>query len=156
IPTRPHHVLDRAGRQGGEVAVVIRRLDEQLMRADAVHDVVDALAMALEVPLDAQCRKLVGDDADAPAGRVGGRLGRIPVGEDLGWRLALVTGAEGARSPAALDQAAREVARPPYALGRDDHPPSEGGILAELRHARRRATQLRGRGSLLAGGTRPL
>ena len=75
IPTRAYDVLDRAGRQGREVAVVIRRLDEQLVGPDAVHEVVEALAAAFEVPFDAQRRELVRNDAYTPARRVGRRRG---------------------------------------------------------------------------------
>ena len=46
---------------------MIGRLDDDLVRADAVHLVVEPLAGRLEVALDAQRRELVGDDAERPA-----------------------------------------------------------------------------------------
>ena len=53
-----------------EPLVVVRRLDDDLVGADAAHAVEHPLALAVERALDAQRRKLVGHDAQVPAGAV--------------------------------------------------------------------------------------
>ena len=59
----------------GEVRVrldlVERALDDDLVGADAVHLVVDAVAALVQVAFDLQRGELVRHDADAPAAFVG-------------------------------------------------------------------------------------
>ncbi len=58
-------------RQVGQLDVVQRRLGNHLVRADSRHHIVQADALALEIPLDAQGRVLVRQHADGPAGVFG-------------------------------------------------------------------------------------
>ena len=74
-------------------------LDDDLVGADAVHLVVDAVAALVEVALDLQGGELVGHDADAPALLVGPGAA-VAVGEDLVRRLVLVALAERAEAAA--------------------------------------------------------
>ena len=82
----------------GHADVMDGALDDDLVGADAVHHVVDAVAALVQVPLDLERGELVGDDADSPARAVRPRA-VVAVGEDLGRRLVLVPFAERAESP---------------------------------------------------------
>ena len=97
----------------GHADVVARALDDDLVGADAVHHVVDAVAALVQVALDLQRGELVGHDADPPARPVGPAC-RVAVGEDLGRRLVLVPLAERAESALGRGRAALalEVVRP--------------------------------------------
>ena len=77
--------------------LVVRALDDDFVRADAVHHVVDAVAALVQVAFDLQRRKLVGDDAHPPARPVRPRA-RLAVGEDFGRRGVLVAGQKADRS----------------------------------------------------------
>ena len=68
--------------QIGHAHFVKGTFEDDLMGADAVHLVVDAVAALVEVALDLQGGELVRHDADAPAFLVG--LGvAIAIGENL-------------------------------------------------------------------------
>ena len=64
---RPENFFDLLFRHFAERHGVLRRLDDDLMRADAVHLVVHAVALAVQLAFDAEHRKFVGHDAHAPA-----------------------------------------------------------------------------------------
>ena len=70
VAERPQHALDLRLRHRRKPLVVIGRLDDDLVRADAAHPVEHPLALAVERALDAQRRELVGHDAQVPAGAV--------------------------------------------------------------------------------------
>ncbi len=67
---RPQHPLDMRFAHGRQRLPVFGRLDDDFMRADAVHAVEHALALTIEVAFDLQRRKLVRHDAQVPAGAV--------------------------------------------------------------------------------------
>src|SRR5262249_7136166 len=66
VPPGAHDLTHPARREHAELRIVLRRLDDDLVRADPAHAVVDAFAASLEVALDPQRGKFVGDDAHAP------------------------------------------------------------------------------------------
>ena len=76
---------------------MIGRFDDHFVRADAVHAIEQAVALAVEIAFDAERRKFIGDDAKRPAGRVSAAA-VAAVGQNLGRRLALVAGAERAQA----------------------------------------------------------
>ena len=49
---------------------MLRRLDDDFVRADAVHFVEQAFALAVEFAFDAQRGKSIGDHANVPAGGI--------------------------------------------------------------------------------------
>ena len=132
VPEGAHHVLDGRRCEVGELRVVVGRLDEHLVGADAVHEIVEAFPAPLGRAVDAQRGEPVRDDADAPAGRIGRRVGALPVGEQLRRCLRLVAAAEHARAVGPRGTGDREVRRPANALGRDHHPPTGDRVLAQL------------------------
>src|SRR4029079_3568825 len=100
---------------------------------DAVHLVVEALALRLQLPLDPERGELVGHHAQRPARLVGHRV-RMTDAQDLRRRLRLVAGAEDAVARARTDGLGREVRRATAALGRDDDPAPDHRVLPQLRH----------------------
>ena len=82
-----------SGRRVGHARVMARALDDDLVRADAVHHVVDAVAALVQAAFDLEGREPVGDDANSPAGAVGPRA-EVAIGEDLGRRVVFVPLAE--------------------------------------------------------------
>src|SRR5439155_4575032 len=91
-----------------------------------------AFPASVEVALDAQGGEPVGNHPDAPAGRVRRRVRCVPVGEQLGGRLVLVSPAEQARGVPTGAVRNGEVRRAPHALGGDDHPAAGDRVLAQL------------------------
>ena len=77
----------------GHAGVVTRALDDDLVGADAVHHVVDAVAPLVQIALDLEGGKAVGHDADPPARPVG-PAAEVAIGDDLRGRLVLLTFAE--------------------------------------------------------------
>ena len=67
LAPRPEHLLDRRLRHRRQRLLVVRRLDDHFVRADAVHPIEQPLAFAIERALDPQRRKLVRHDAHVPA-----------------------------------------------------------------------------------------
>src|SRR6516164_1078579 len=77
----------------GEELGVIRRLDDHLVRADAIHLVEEALTFPIEVAFDFEHRILVWYDANVPAGFV--RAGAAAERKYLGRCAAFVAGTKG-------------------------------------------------------------
>ena len=100
-------LLERGHGKGRERVVVARRFDHELVCADAVHEVVDAVATPLEVAFDAERGKLVRDHADAPRRTIRATVGRA-LRVELGRRLGLAPFAEHARAEAHLLVRCRE------------------------------------------------
>ncbi len=73
------------------------RLDNDFVRANALHLVEDAFAFAVQIAFDAQHRKLVRDHAQRPTWLVRARA--VSIGEHLRRRLGFVPGTEGAEPP---------------------------------------------------------
>ncbi len=91
-PKNVFHCFLRQLRQGG---LVLRRFDDDFVRADAVHLVEQAFAFAVQFPFNAQSGKSIRHDADIPSRCV--RAGAIAaVGENLRRRLRFIARAEGA------------------------------------------------------------
>ena len=70
IAPGPEHLLDRRLGHRRQRLSVDRRLDDDFVRANAVHPIEQPLAFAIEIAFDAQRRKLVRHDAHVPAGGV--------------------------------------------------------------------------------------
>ena len=69
IAIDPEDFADMGFREVGHRDFMKRTFDDDLVGADAVHLVVNAIAALLQVPLDLQGGKLVGYHAHAPAPR---------------------------------------------------------------------------------------
>ena len=135
VAVGPEDILDLLVRQVAQRQHVVGRLDDDLVRADAVHLVVEAVALLVEVALDPQGGELVGHHAQRQPGCVRAAA-RRPVGQDLGRRLGLVAGAERAEVAARRNRRAR--ARSRWALGAvggDDHPAAGDGVFAQFRQS---------------------
>src|SRR5437879_12339631 len=65
----------------GQVMFVLRRVDDDVVRADAVHAVEYPAHAAVDLALVLQGRVLVRDAADPPPGAV--RASILPIGEDF-------------------------------------------------------------------------
>ena len=75
VAVDPEDFADVFGAEGGHGGVMGGAFDDDLVGADAVHHVVDAVAALVQVAFDLECGEAVGDDADAP---VRGRSAREP------------------------------------------------------------------------------
>src|SRR5262249_27497922 len=113
VAPRAHHVLDRRHGKPGEGIVVPWRLDHDLVSPDPVHEIVEAVAAALEIALHPQGRETARNHADTPSTIL--RL--VTVHQHLGRRLTLVAATEDARTAAAGGALGVEVGRAPNALG---------------------------------------
>ena len=124
----------RRGRQAAEAVSVIGRLDDDLVRADAVHEVVECPGRGARgrprCAARGTCSARRGRATPAPsARRVGARGKRGPrAASRARARRRARTAAAGAGAGAG------EVGRPPHALGGDDHPATDGRILPQLGH----------------------
>src|SRR5262249_10306041 len=107
--------------------------DDDLMSADAVHPVVDAVAALVEVALDLQGRELVRHDADTPALVVTLRL-PVAVGQDFVGRVDLGALAERAKAAGAEGLLLLRRPRPLGSNRGDDDPAADDGVLAQLGH----------------------
>ena len=137
IAESPEHILDPLGWKVGQAGVVVRSFDDDLMRPNAVHAVEHALGLAVQIALDAECRKLVGNHAHRPARSIA--LGRRPavgvgaVGLDLRRSLGFVAVTEGAEAASDFDRLAGEVGRTLGAVGRNNDPAAHDRIFSKLR-----------------------
>ena len=127
---RLDHPRDAFHRLLLELQARVRRLDDDLVRADAVHLVVDPLPFLVEFALDAQGRELVRHHPHLPAGAVRFAL-RIAKGEDLRRRHVLVAlGERVFRRVGHFHGLRHEIARPFPAFRGDDDPTAYDWILA--------------------------
>jgi hypothetical protein len=109
---------------------VLGCLDDDLVRPDAIHLVVEAFTLPVECSLDAQRRELVGHHAQRPA-RAVPRAAVAAVGKDFRRRLAFVAIAKWteARAPD-LNFIPDEVRRPGGSASSNDDPPSGDGVFS--------------------------
>ena len=85
----PQHIFDLLFGHRRERAAMVGRFDDHFVRADAVHAVKQAFAFAVQVSLDAQRGKFIGNHAHLPARRV--RAASVAaVLENLGRRLRFI------------------------------------------------------------------
>ena len=135
----PEHILNALGREISQAGVVVRSFDDDLVRADTVHTVKHALGLAVEVTLDAERGKFIGNYAHRPTRCVAlRRRSAIRIRAiSLNFRRSLVFVSVAERAKAALqfDSLAREVSRALGAVGRNDYPPAYNWIFSKLRQA---------------------
>ncbi len=55
----------------GQTAIMLRGLNDNLVSTNTLHRTIDAILCGVQVTLNAQCRKLVGNNAHLPAWFVG-------------------------------------------------------------------------------------
>ena len=128
IAERPQHFLDLPLGHLRHGQAVIGALDDHLVRADAVHLVVHAFALAVQLAFDAQRRKLVGHHAHAPSRLVRAAAGAV--GQHFGRGLLLVAVAEGAKARGGRrHRLADEIGGAARAVGRDDYPAARDRVL---------------------------
>src|SRR5205823_10835852 len=131
IAEGPEHIFDALCRHGGEGLVMIRRLDDHFVCADAIHAVVHAVRTAVQVSFDPQCRILVGNHADRPAGLVPFAL-PMTKGEDLRRSLGFIARTKGTESTLENYGVSDEISRSARAIGRDNDPASGDGVLPQF------------------------
>ncbi len=122
----------------GHADLVLRALDDDLMRADAGHLVVDPLAALVELAFDLEGGEPVGDDPDA-ASR--GRWDACPDRDRRGSRAGVLSScpSQKGQRPGSLPVDlgfALEVVGPLRPLVRDDHPAADDRVFPQLGHAR--------------------
>src|SRR5437868_14377300 len=131
VAESPKHVLDAFLRHVGEGLRVIRRLDNDFMRTDAVHAVVHTIGAAIEVSFDPQCGIFVGHYTHGPAGLITLTL-TMAKGKDLRWRLGFVAGTERAKSALENYGVSDEITWSARAVGRNNDPASGDGVLPQF------------------------
>src|SRR2546426_9619698 len=135
----PEHVFDALGRQRAQAGVVVRGLDNDLVRSDAVHLVEHALGLAVQIALDAEGRELVGNHAHRPARAVAlwrrSSIGIGTIGLNLRGSLILVTVTKGTKTTLEFDSLPHEIRGTFGAVGRNNDPPSYNRIFSKLRQA---------------------
>ena len=98
LAVRPQNALDFRLGHRSERPIVVRRLDDHFVRADAVHAIEHAVAFAIQRPFHLQRRKLVRHDPKIPPGRIR-RAAVLAVRQDLRRRHRLAPRAEGTMLP---------------------------------------------------------
>src|SRR5262249_7852836 len=105
-------------------------LDDDFVRADASHQVVDAIAALVQVSFDGKGREFVGHDAHAPTSRIR-RQGFAAKREYLRRRRGLAALAQGAHAGVRLRlRVAAEVGGALRAFVCNDHPTTDNRVLA--------------------------
>jgi len=137
----PDHIFHALDGKRSQRLVVIRSLNDDLMCAYAVHLVKHTFGRAIQIAFNSQSGKLVGHNADTPAGRVVGRLrppgnGRA-VAQHLGRRLAFVAGAKWTEPAFLLDGLADKIRRAFRPVGRDDDPTTRDRVFSQFGHSYR-------------------
>src|SRR5262249_2391618 len=121
VAKSPQHILDALGWECRQCCVVIRRLDDDLVSADAIHLVKHAFGLAVQVAFNSEGRKLIGHNAHRPSRCM--PLWRGPpiriwaVGLNFRWCLAFVTVAEGAKPTLVLDAFTEKIGRSLSTIG---------------------------------------
>ena len=111
---------------------MVRSFNNDFVRADAVHFVVEAVPLPAERALDSQGGKFVGHNAQRPPRSVG-RSAIIAIGEHFRWSLALVAVTKGAKAGAAdLHLVTDKIRGALGPVGRDNHPPAGDRILTQF------------------------
>ena len=129
VTVSPEDVLDGPHGHGRNRHLVVRRLDDNLVGADAIHLVVESFTLAVQCALNPQRGKLVGDNPQRPARGIPAAAIR-PVGEDFRRCLGFVSETKGAESTAVnLHFLAHEVGWPFGAIRSDDDPATRDRVL---------------------------
>ena len=129
---RPEHLFDLLLRHLAQGLVVVRPLDDHLVGADAVHLVVHALALAVQLAFDAQRRELVGHHAHPPSRLVA--VAGVAVGQHLRRRLVFISVTERADGRRRRrNRLADKIARALGAVRGDNHPSPGDGVLTQFR-----------------------
>src|SRR5229473_2598011 len=109
---------------------MVGRFDDDLVRTDAVHPVEEPFAFPVQVSLDAQRRKFIGNHSHLPARRIR----PTPVAtvlQNFGRRLRFVTVTKWADSDSLdLDALAQKIRRPFGSIRRNNDPSSSDGVLS--------------------------
>src|SRR5262245_3532153 len=107
---------------------MIRRLDNDLVRADSVHLIEETFALFVEVTLNSKGRKLIWNYTDGPAGSV--RASAVPpIHENLIGRFRLVSRAKRAVLGILGDYAlAQKIHWTLSTVGGDDHPTASNRV----------------------------
>ena len=133
VPIDPEHFADVVDRQVGHVRFMVRALDDDFVRADAVHQVVNSFAPLVEISLDLQSREFVRHDARPPAAVVALRP-RMPISQNFRRRRVFVSFTKRAEPPAGRAILRGKVLGSFGAVGRQDHPASDDGVFSKFRH----------------------
>ena len=70
VAVGPEDFADILDRKPGQIGFRVRAFDDDFVRADAVHHVVDAVAALVEFAFDLQSGELVRHHADPPTGTI--------------------------------------------------------------------------------------
>src|ERR1035441_5058304 len=132
----PEDLFDELFGHAAEGLVVVGSFHNDLVGADAVHLVVHALALAVQLAFDAENGELIGHDAHPPAGLIA--IPRGAVGQHLGRCLVFVPVAERAHGGAGRRRRqADKIAGTFGAIRGDDDPSPRDGGLTEFSEVRR-------------------
>src|SRR5262249_27810404 len=135
VPKGPQHVFNLFGRKCRQGCIVVVGLDDDLMRAHAIHLVEHAFGLSIEVALNSQCRKFVRHHPNRPTRSIRLRLTSVligTVGLYLWGSLALVAGAERAESAPHLYRITGKIGGTLGAVARNNHPAADDGVFSEF------------------------
>jgi hypothetical protein len=105
------------------------RFDHHLVSPNAVHLIIDSLALAVQIPFDAKGREFVRDDTKGPSRGIG-RGAIFSIGNNLGRGSILIAFTEGTKATHRFSLLWREIRRSSTSLRGDDHPSSVDGIFS--------------------------
>ena len=134
VAKSPEYILDALYRQGRERGRVVWPLDHYLVGADSIHFVKHTFGLPVEVPLNSQRRKLIGDHPHRPARGVA-LWRRAPVvvrtiSLDFRRSLVFVAVTEGTKTTLDLELLAGKIGGPFGTIGGNDDPSPHNWIFS--------------------------
>ncbi len=134
VTVRRQKRLDLLRLEVGDPTLMVGAVDHHFVSADAVHEVVKALAAPSHRALDLERRKFVGNDAHAPVIGVGHHA-PVPVGEHFGRCQLFVSGTEDTHAPVTpIGAPVREVRGALASFGRYYNPATNDWVFSQFRH----------------------
>jgi hypothetical protein len=128
----PQHLFDLAFGHVGKAGGMIGSLDDDLVGSHAVHLVIHAFTLAVEVAFDAQDGKLIGHHAHAPAWLVATAAGAVS--QNFGRSLSFIPGIERAMALGGdRHRLPNEIGGPLGAVGGNNHPPAGDRVFTQFR-----------------------
>src|SRR5271157_1977561 len=117
----------------GHPAIVVGSFDYDLVRADSIHEVVEAVTATSQSALDPERGEFVRHGPHSPSGLID-LAARLAIRKHFRWGLSLHTRAKHARATLADLGLAGKVRRALAALRGHDHPPADDRILPKFWH----------------------
>src|ERR1700677_359045 len=138
VAKNPQHIFNPLRGQRRQARIVIRRLNNHLVRPNPIHPVEHSLGLPVEHAFNSQRGKLVRHHPHRPPWRVPLRsraaIRRWPVSLDFRRGLTLIPVTKRTEATLQLHVFPRKIGWPLGTVRRNNYPPSHNRIFSQLRH----------------------